>query len=79
MVRLDYSTKNIIVSTDHEIHLIAGEIIQQTIKPSNNINKFNFIYPLHGVYFATGKDGTLYWSNNINFQNFIEIPVFMNQ
>ncbi len=77
MVRIDYTTKKLLVSSDKHIYVVDHDKIDKTIEPK--INKFNFVYPLHGYYFVATKDGNLYWSTQLTFQTFHEMPIFINQ
>lgn len=77
MIRIDYKAKRLLVSTDKEIFIVDKDQIEKTIQPK--FPKFGFIYPLHGVYFIASKDGNLYWSNQLTFENYQEMPIFINQ
>ena len=77
MVRIDYTTKTLLVSSDKHIFVVEKDKIEKTISPK--IPKFNFIYPLHGYYFIASKDGNMYWSTHLTFDTFMEMPIFVNQ
>jgi WD40 repeat protein len=77
MVRIDYTTKSLLVSTDKCIYVVDKDKVEKTIEPK--VPKFNFIYPLHGYYFVASKDGNLYWSSSLSFDSFMEMPIFINQ
>ena len=69
MVRIDYTTKSLLVSTDKCIYVVDKDKVEKTIEPK--VPKFNFIYPLHGYYFVASKDGNLYWSSSLSFDSFM--------
>lgn len=77
MVRIDYITKMLLVSSDKLIYVVDKDRIDRTIEPK--VAKFNFIFPLHGIYFIASKDGNLYWSTQIAFDSYNEMPIFVNQ
>ncbi len=68
MMRLDYMSKRLLVSSDKEIFVVDHDKIEKTIHPK--VSKFNFIFPLHGLYFVASKDGNLYRSHQMTFDSY---------
>jgi hypothetical protein len=76
-VRIDYKTKQIIASCQHQIFLIhEGAVVEQFSPPVDN---FHYLFPLYGAYFAATRTGELLWSYSIKFEAYHELPLFSNQ
>lgn len=76
-VRLDYRVSKILVSTENKICVLDGGDIIDEIVPS--IKSFYYVFPLYGIYFIVGKNGVLYWSSSLRFENYGKFALFNQQ
>lgn len=67
-VRIDYKTKQLIVSSLREIFFIeGGKVVERCLPPIDN---FYYMYPLYNMYFIATISGELAWSHSPKFDSY---------